>query len=1230
MSETTMTRPQPTEPTRAAPRPAAPGEGRLAGRAVILTGAAGALGSAISRQLLAEGARLVMTDLAGDRLADLGRTLVTEGHDPARILTLTADSADAGACRGVVKETVSRLGRLDAVVNQAGSTGAMQPLCKIPFTRADLQVSGETETMFDSAMNLLGGPWNMVRAAAPYLRPGASIVNVSTIFSRTPYYGRIPYVVPKSALNALSLGLARELGQGERAVRVNTVFPGPIESERIDKVFGAMDGLRGADDGTTAQEFLDLMILRRGGDESTAPRFRFARPEDLASTVLWLASDESAAFAGHAFELTHGMQVPAQSRSKLVSWPDMRLVDLDRRVVLILGGDDADEALTFAQAHQRYGAEVVLTFRSIEALERARQRIAARVSRPIHLLHLDPLNKETAERSFQFLADHYGRLDAALVLPKVPDVAPGVGLSEASDTQVVEFIKHQVVAPVQFASYLARHLGRWQELAEPPAVTFVSHPHDSHFNRFGEVSRAALEELIRVWRCEEEHDVERGHRRWSFLANQLVRFDNREADNLTFAADWSVTLANRVRKMDPINLWIPKRIKRATGKSAMPMAIQRVLMGLHQGRTALITGGSVGIGMQLGRFLAIAGARVILSSRGPSKLEAARARIVGELENLGYPDPGGRVATLPGVDVGDEQALSDLVERAAAIYGDIDMLINNAGISGAEQMVVDMDPAAWERTMEANLVSNYSLIRKLGPRMKLRGRGKILNVSSYFGGEKYVAVAYPNRADYAVSKAGQRALAEILSRHLGPEIQINALAPGPVSGARLHGSGDQPGLFARRGRLILANKRLNHVHAAVLASLRQGAAIEDLLELIAINRVEHLRRRGQLPGPMLALVDRLSAGNPAAACSQYLVNARISGQLLARLRGGGLLTDQGLAETFCERCVDAPEPFFPADEVDLEKQKIEGGILNMLHLHRMPTDVDVAVSTVFHLADDNVSGETFHPSGGLKFDRSVTEGEFIGKPGREDLKCLANKNVVLIGEVMIEEFAALTAALIELGAANVRILTCSDEAGRELCSRIPDSGRTSVTCAAAGDDLEAGLDAAARELGHLDVVVSAPFARLPLKPLAAGAGESWDRVLTRDDFANLCREQLTHHFRVARKAALQDRCEIILVTPDTTRASTREEFALALFVKTALHAFTVTLGVEGERIPTTPAVNQVQLTRRARKEEPRNDQEAREERDRFVAAVLQCALPAPRPQDSRYLSRIYRGNAVTV
>jgi malonyl-CoA reductase/3-hydroxypropionate dehydrogenase (NADP+) len=85
-----------------------------------------------------------------------------------------------------------------------------------------------------------------------------------------------------------------------------------------------------------------------------------------------------------------------------------------------------------------------------------------------------------------------------------------------------------------------------------------------------------------------------------------------------------------------------------------------------------------------------------------------------------------------------------------------------------------------------------------------------------------------------------------------------------------------------------------------------------------------------------------------------------------------------------------------------------------------------------------------------------------------------------------------------------------------------------------------------------------------------------------------------------------------------------------MFVESSLHAFTATLGVETERLPTEPAVNQVQLTRRARAEEPTTEEELAEEAERMVQAVLLCAVPAPSPRDSRYLARIFRGNAVTV
>ncbi|MEM9691753.1 MAG: SDR family NAD(P)-dependent oxidoreductase, partial [Myxococcota bacterium] len=655
-----------------------------------------------------------------------------------------------------------------------------------------------------------------------------------------------------------------------------------------------------------------------------------------------------------------------------------------------------------------------------------------------------------------------------------------------------------------------------------------------------------------------------------------------------------------------------------------------VLPGLHKNRTAVITGGSLGIGMQLGRYLALAGARVLLSARSEKKLAAARDAIVEELTAVGYAAPDERVFILPGIDVGQEDKLHDLFEHSMSLFGSVDFLINNAGISGAEEMVVDMTLDQWNRTMETNLISNYSLIRKFTPLMKERGRGNILNVSSYFGGEKYVAVAYPNRADYAVSKAGQRSLAEILSRHLGPEVQINALAPGPVDGARLRGMSGSPGLFARRGLLILENKRLNLVHGAVLAALAEGLAVGPCLLALAANEVPKVEdwEGGAAPAAIGKLLSQVSHGRGPVS-SKFILSRMGAEKLVRRLRHGGVITEaEGRA--FLDAFVDAPDPFFDERAVSKAADKIEAGIISRLHLHTMPTDEQVGLSTTFALADEIVSGETFHPSGGLKFERSVTEGELMLRPGKEELAGLAGRHAVVLGDAMQKELRALGEGFLHHGVASLTVLTRSQEAADELTRYLRGEGEQAVHVDVVGDDIEAGLEAAAARLGQVDIVVSTPYERLPLNALSAESVGPWERVLSRDDFADLVRDHLTHHFRIASRAALRPGCQIVLVTPDTSRASTREEFALALFIKTSLHAFTVTLGVEGERLPTYPAVNQVQLTRRARAEEPGTDQEVLEEMERFVYAVLQCSVPAPKPSESRYLARIFRGNAVTV
>jgi malonyl-CoA reductase/3-hydroxypropionate dehydrogenase (NADP+) len=117
---------------------------------------------------------------------------------------------------------------------------------------------------------------------------------------------------------------------------------------------------------------------------------------------------------------------------------------------------------------------------------------------------------------------------------------------------------------------------------------------------------------------------------------------------------------------------------------------------------------------------------------------------------------------------------------------------------------------------------------------------------------------------------------------------------------------------------------------------------------------------------------------------------------------------------------------------------------------------------------------------------------------------------------------------------------------------------------------------------------------------------------------------------VARRVVLMDDVRLVLVSPDVPVHPTPAEFALANFVKTTLHAFTATLGVESERLVHQVPVNQVNLTRRVRSEEPRDPAEFAEELDRFAHAVVLAGAPLPDADTSRYRSRIYRGLAITV
>jgi malonyl-CoA reductase/3-hydroxypropionate dehydrogenase (NADP+) len=300
----------------------------------------------------------------------------------------------------------------------------------------------------------------------------------------------------------------------------------------------------------------------------------------------------------------------------------------------------------------------------------------------------------------------------------------------------------------------------------------------------------------------------------------------------------------------------------------------------------------------------------------------------------------------------------------------------------------------------------------------------------------------------------------------------------------------------------------------------------------------------------------------------------------------------------------------------------------MLHLNRMPTETDVALATVFFMADRAISGETFEPSGGLQQERTITERELFGRAKPERVRRMEGETIWLIGEHMTEPLAAVARLFLAEGhVGNVVVLTRSPAAADELRTALGRAlGHDRVSYLTVGDDLEARMDEAYATYGAPAAVISTPFASIPQALFGVEGKDHLDAV----GFGALVETNLTHHFRVARKVSLFKGARLILVSPDVPVGGSLPQFAMANFVKTTLHAFTATLGVENERLPTAVPVNQVNLTRRMRSEEPRDAAEQAEEYTRFAHAVLLAAAPIVEAQESRYRARIYRGLAITV
>lgn len=178
------------------------------------------------------------------------------------------------------------------------------------------------------------------------------------------------------------------------------------------------------------------------------------------------------------------------------------------------------------------------------------------------------------------------------------------------------------------------------------------------------------------------------------------------------------------------------------------------------GRTALVTGGSQGLGLAMGRFLAAAGAHVVLSSRNAAALDKGAETIRKS---------GGSASTLA-IDIRDRDQIGNAPGRLGR---DVDILVHSAGIidrSSFERSTVE----AWDDVIATNLTSAYLLTKAFSPGMARGGRGRIVNIGSVLS-----VVSKPNAIAYTASKHGLAGLTRSLAIELAPQgILVNAICPG--------------------------------------------------------------------------------------------------------------------------------------------------------------------------------------------------------------------------------------------------------------------------------------------------------------------------------------------------------------------------------------------------------------------------------------------------------------------
>ena len=183
------------------------------------------------------------------------------------------------------------------------------------------------------------------------------------------------------------------------------------------------------------------------------------------------------------------------------------------------------------------------------------------------------------------------------------------------------------------------------------------------------------------------------------------------------------------------------------------------------GKTALVTGASQGIGRACAALLARQGARVVVAARSLDKLEALAAEVAAA---------GGQALPLA-LDLSQPAQVPERIASLPAEWAEVDVLVNNAGVTD-DGLFARMSLEQWERVITTNLTGAFAVSRELIRGMMRRRAGRIINISSVVG-----LMGNPGQANYAASKAGLIGFTKALAREIGSRnVTVNVVAPGYV------------------------------------------------------------------------------------------------------------------------------------------------------------------------------------------------------------------------------------------------------------------------------------------------------------------------------------------------------------------------------------------------------------------------------------------------------------------